>query len=145
MCSQCKTLKEKAEFHRNASQKGGLQSTCKSCSKARVAAYKSANPVTREKARGYSIKWKYGLSQEGVNTILQTQKNRCPICLDVLNHSRMHVDHCHRSNKIRGLLCFNCNLALGHLKDNEETAARASSYLKRHNEGLEKEIPEEDE
>src|ERR1035437_4505507 len=42
-----------------------------------------------------------------------------------------HRDHDHASGRIRGLLCSPCNLAVGHLRDNPDTAAKLSEYLRR--------------
>jgi hypothetical protein len=43
--------------------------------------------------------------------------------------SRFYIDHCHKTNKIRGLLCHHCNLALGHVDDNIEKLKGLISYL----------------
>ena len=39
------------------------------------------------------------------------------------------VDHCHDTNRVRGLLCTNCNVAIGHMKDDVERLRAAISYL----------------
>lgn len=46
---------------------------------------------------------------------------------------RLFVDHCHKTNKIRGLLCINCNNGLGAFKDNVFSLNRAIQYLKENN------------
>jgi hypothetical protein len=45
---------------------------------------------------------------------------------------RVHVDHCHISGKVRGVLCQNCNLGLGHFHDTPEKLERAAAYLRLH-------------
>ncbi|GGU95119.1 hypothetical protein GCM10010260_33080 [Streptomyces filipinensis] len=41
----------------------------------------------------------------------------------------MHVDHCHKTGRVRGVLCFNCNSAIGKLGDNPGPVCRAAAYL----------------
>ena len=45
-------------------------------------------------------------------------------------HQRPHIDHDHETGEVRGVLCHNCNLAIGHLKDDPELVARALAYLR---------------
>lgn len=44
---------------------------------------------------------------------------------------KLYIDHCHKTNQVRGLLCFSCNSALGHFKDNVESLKKAIKYLKK--------------
>lgn len=59
------------------------------------------------------------------------QVGRCAICEKLLSQDtkHIHVDHCHKTNKVRGLLCSNCNKGLGFFKDNTNSLARAILYL----------------
>ena len=41
----------------------------------------------------------------------------------------MHVDHCHKTGAVRGVLCFNCNAALGHVNDSQERLQKLKDYL----------------
>lgn len=61
------------------------------------------------------------------------QDGICAVCSDPLDlgPNRTHLDHCHETGKLRGLLCFGCNVGLGHFKDNLETLASAIKYLSR--------------
>lgn len=45
---------------------------------------------------------------------------------------RLNVDHCHRTNTLRGMLCFNCNVGIGHLREDPELFGRALAYLTSH-------------
>lgn len=79
-------------------------------------------------------KFKYGLSPEDYQLILDKQEDRCAICGQKFGehrHHKPHVDHDHMSGKVRGLLCFNCNSGIGHLKDDPALIQRALNYLKR--------------
>jgi len=59
------------------------------------------------------------------------QVGRCAICEEILSQDtkHIHVDHCHKTNKVRGLLCANCNKGLGFFKDNTRALERAILYL----------------
>lgn len=96
--------------------------------------YRKENP---EAFRKIDIKKKFGLTWEHYTELLKKQNNVCAICkqpetkLDyrskkVLNLS---VDHCHTTGKVRGLLCADCNRALGMFQDNTEILKNAIIYL----------------
>lgn len=84
----------------------------------------------------------YGSSLESVIEIYNSQLNKCAICdrkgyLAGTGAERMDVlvvDHCHTTNKYRGLLCNRCNLGIGHFLDNPDTLESAAKYLRRFNE-----------
>lgn len=84
--------------------------------------------------KGYSrdthYKHKYGLSLEDYNNLLIKQHGVCLIC-KLPEQSQLHlaVDHCHKTNKIRGLLCFHCNSGLGKFKDDPRLLQKALEYL----------------
>lgn len=77
----------------------------------------------------------YGSSLKEVETLLEKQNNLCFICEEMgfkMNehvHSPLNLDHCHSTGVVRGLLCHNCNRALGLFKDNIKRLKRAISYL----------------
>lgn len=84
----------------------------------------------KNKIRLYSIKQNYGLTQKHYESLLVAQNNICAICPSVLGE-KPHIDHCHETNKIRGLLCRHCNIGLGNFKDNITRLESAIAYLKR--------------
>lgn len=74
---------------------------------------------------------RYGLTEDDWDYLMKIQNSRCAICNVILQKGRhCHVDHCHTSGKVRGLLCSHCNLMLGHARDNVELLAKAITYLK---------------
>jgi hypothetical protein len=73
-------------------------------------------------------KVRYGLTDEKYQAMLIEQKGLCKICN--IKMSPPHVDHNHATNKVRGLLCDNCNRGIGHLKENITTMKSAIKYLK---------------
>jgi len=94
--------------------------------------YKKYQKTHKEKIREYCIKHKYNLTKLDFNNLLLAQNNRCAICnesLDLTNTRNIHIDHNHKTKKIRGILCQKCNQAIGLLRDNPEYAYNASIYL----------------
>ena len=89
--------------------------------------YKKKNPRA---AVGHHLRKRYGLSLEDYDNLVITQNNRCAICKEEEKEDvRLSVDHCHVTNKVRGLLCKNCNKALGLFRDNADNLVRAIEYL----------------
>jgi len=90
--------------------------------------WKRANPIA---SRKQTLKV-YGLTVDGYNKMFSKQKGCCAICLKHQTDLKetLHVDHCHETGKIRGLLCFRCNSMLGKCGDNTEILKSAIEYLK---------------
>lgn len=114
-CSKCKEIKPFLAFGINKANKNGLSSQCKDCRNYRV------------------VSKRYSLGSEGLKRMFQAQQGKCAIC----KHSEVNlkkglaVDHCHKTGKVRGLLCGNCNNGLGRFKDKIEYLKQAISYLER--------------
>lgn len=82
--------------------------------------------------RAYNLKSSHGLSLEDYQTMLEKQLGKCATCLlppDAKSKFVLHVDHNHATGKIRGLLCADCNLSLGKVKDEVDTLKRMIIYL----------------
>ena len=77
----------------------------------------------------------YNISLERYLQMLEDQKHRCAICktggfvMKRCHEMKLVIDHCHKTGEVRGLLCHNCNRALGLLHDDRESLARAVEYL----------------
>ena len=73
----------------------------------------------------------YNISLEDYNNLLESQNYTCKICKKEEKHTNkaLAVDHCHSTGKVRGLLCFDCNTALGKFKDSTELLYEAINYL----------------
>lgn len=82
---------------------------------------------TAERARVWALA--YGLSINNIDGILFAQEFKCAVCKTQLNNS-FHVDHCHKSGQVRGLLCSNCNTGLGLFQDNPDLLTAAAAYLR---------------
>jgi len=114
MCGQ--SLSEEC-FHKRTYKSGkiGLQHKCKSCStKVRKQYYKPHS----------SIRYKLKLTQREVDVI--TAPGQCAVCGST---ERLCIDHCHDTEKPRGLLCHKCNTALGLLDDDVQRILKLSQYL----------------
>jgi len=131
-CPICGELKERSEFHKWKSRQDGLAAYCKKCLNSKNKKWQKDNPeklLTLEEKRIYTRNKKFGISEEDYAQMLLTQNNQCGICKKEINWEAA-VDHCHATDKVRGLLCRNCNLGLGGFKDNIETIRKAILYVK---------------
>lgn len=80
--------------------------------------------------RNTYLKRKYGITEEQYNELLLEQAGKCAICLKKPRTRALAVDHDHKTNEIRGLLCSRCNHGLlGNAHDSIEMLKRALDYL----------------
>jgi hypothetical protein len=84
--------------------------------------------IRKDKLRDYALRRGYGISLVEFTAMAAKQHGRCLICRKIPT-SGLSVDHCHKSGKIRGLLCRACNSALGQIADNRQSLMRAVTYL----------------
>ena len=129
ICTDCGEEKQLSEFHKDRSIKGGYKAKCKKCYRKAQKVWEDCN---RDKRRKYRLKAEYGISIEHYNMLLSSQKGQCAICGIAVcpTGKRLAVDHCHTTNKVRGLLCQSCNTGLGKFKDNISNLEKAIKYLK---------------
>lgn len=143
VCTGCNETKEVTEFYKRASRPSGLVSRCKKCTDLAQGILQKT-----EGTRLYNRKsklWKnFGLTLEAYNKLLEDQNGVCAICYKpeiFLSRNgflkNMAVDHCHKTGKVRGLLCHHCNTGIGNLNDSIELLKEAIVYLEKHEgEGL---------
>lgn len=90
--------------------------------------------------KDYLLQRNFGITLEDYNTLLEAQGGACAVC-GKLNGSDIHsgertkqlsVDHDHKTGAIRGLLCNDCNRAIGQLQENPEILRKAADYLEFH-------------
>jgi len=79
-------------------------------------------------SRNYHLRRRYGITAEHADAMLAEQNGLCAICREA---PAEHVDHDHVTGRVRGLLCFNCNGALGQFRDRRDLMLRAIAYLDR--------------
>lgn len=94
-------------------------------------AHKLYTEKNKDKIKNSRLLREYGITLEEFKRMRESI-TQCEICEWELSDKNCHIDHCHTSGKVRGLLCFNCNAALGMLKESELIMNRAIEYLKKH-------------
>ena len=84
--------------------------------------------------RRHKLKKHYNLTECEYDAILRIQDYKCACCKtsEPGGRGRWHVDHCHDSGLVRGLLCHHCNVGIGHLGDNLNGLIQAVEYLRKH-------------
>jgi protein-arginine kinase activator protein McsA len=137
MCNVCQQEKSLDDFHKKTNAKDGRQTVCKECNKAKVKEWQGHSAKYREyvKDRDNNASKqfarrakKYGLTVDELLDMIDGAENKCKICKR--NPVQwLVVDHCHKTNIVRGLLCEKCNQALGLLDDNPEYLESAIKYL----------------
>ena len=143
VCSKCSIEKPVSEYSKETRSKDGFLRICKVC---RNSYHKIWYDKNKDKLRRYSkkryiknkqyhyeyrIKKTFDISIEEYNEMFSKQNGECAICgihQKDLNR-RLAIDHCHTTNKIRGLLCGKCNCGIGNLEDNIELLKKAIKYL----------------
>jgi hypothetical protein len=94
--------------------------------------YKRRKKQSYDYVKNAILKSRYGITLDEMNSFYIVQKGRCAICNSPFfgdNKVSIRVDHDHKKNQVRALLCQNCNLGLGHFKENIITLKEAIKYL----------------
>ncbi|MDQ3914109.1 MAG: endonuclease VII domain-containing protein [Actinomycetota bacterium] len=125
-CPQCGLDKPPDDFPRHRGNKTGRHTYCKPCHNERTKRYKQRRHGSE---KSYLLSHRYGISAEQVHRLMQAQNGLCAICRAA---EPKHVDHCHDSSEVRGLLCLNCNQGIGRFEDDVPTLRRAMHYLLAH-------------
>ena len=146
-CLQCGleaiTIDDLELFAKGNESKHGRQNLCKSCENKRKREHdrtiylKEYNKKKRVEGcvkfkrteRNQQLKKNYGIRIEDYEKMFIDQNGLCKICLSDNGGKTLHVDHCHSTGKVRGLLCSKCNTALGLFNDNIKTLSNAIIYL----------------
>ena len=119
-CGKCNLTKSLDSFHSDKHTVSGLTSSCKECKKE----YHKKNKESIKKTRAKLI---YGISDTKYDELVNI--NNCQICNKEVEGTKRHIDHCHSTGTVRGILCRKCNLGLGHFRDNENHLKSAIEYL----------------
>jgi hypothetical protein len=136
ICTKCKKVKDISNFSKKNAKgrKPGLQPRCKACSIEDVNEWREK--TGEDGLKDFYYKRTYDMSLEDFNKTFIKQDGKCPLCYKQLNlrgtsGDRAVVDHCHKSGKVRGILCNECNRGLGYFKDNTMALLNAAAYLTR--------------
>jgi hypothetical protein len=145
-CTKCGEYKDTNCFRPRRWLKRGFHSWCKDCEKVgnklryelnyipKPKIVKEINPdEVKLEAKKRMLKYRYKLDYNNYLLLYEQQDRKCKICnvekeLGTVNG--LLVDHCHTTNKVRGLLCSNCNSGLGKFMENYDIIIKASQYIK---------------
>jgi hypothetical protein len=142
-CQSCKVVLELDQFHSETGRYDGKSRVCKQCAYARHNNWRLKNldkmrdasrkwrTLNPELAKDHGRKGRYGLPIGAFERMLAEQKGTCAICetSDPGGKGTFHVDHCHDTGIIRGLLCHNCNVGIGNMRHSTDLLRRAITYL----------------
>ena len=158
ICNRCKADKPTSEFYVSTRTPTGFTRRCKKCycevamqtdkarkaretpeerearlerQRVRVRRYRERHlEKIQANARAHHIRKHYGLTLADEAMYVSVQRGSCAICRKALTtEARRVVDHCHKSGKVRGVLCNSCNTGLGAFKDDVRVLMRAVAYL----------------
>lgn len=145
ICSCCEKLVPLTNFYKESRTKDGYQRRCKDCQKksAQISyadnkpkvLSRSKEKYDPKKRRDRTLMENYGITLEQYELMLELQGGKCEICgSDDPSHNsgRFVVDHCHQTNKVRGLLCGECNFMIGKAADDVGRLKSAIAYIERY-------------
>ncbi len=127
-CNTCKEIKDISEFSIEKRVKSGLRSQCKECANKYYQSNAGQNKVLLRR---------FGITIKQYEQMLKNQDNKCAICKQEEIRCdyrygklrKLSVDHDHKTKKIRGLLCGDCNTAIGLLKEDIKLVKNAFEYM----------------
>ena len=148
VCTKCGKPKPLDDFWNHPTGKYGKRPRCKECVGSenyehlqnRLAIEPSYN---RDRVKVWSQKGdnkrrrnllgRYGITLEEYDALFAEQDEKCAVCGDGFEDSeRRALDHDHESGKVRGILHYRCNMAIGVFKDSPELCRKAAEYLEKH-------------
>lgn len=138
-CTACNIEKELDEFFKRKASPDKHSPHCKECDNKKRKAWRESNPVRQQQSnRNRQLLKRYGMTLDDYEEMFNQQGRKCGICGVTENYSgntgprkdwSFSVDHCHETGKVRGLLCNDCNRALGLFKDSVELLDKAKAWL----------------
>lgn len=160
-CTKCDKILPRDTFCKDKKRSDGKHPWCRYCVKAyrikhdkkpetieKIRTYQreyARRPKRKQQIREYQrtdagrrVQWKsklfskYGLTEAAYAALVESQGGKCAVCQDPLVSTRhTHVDHCHKTGVVRGILCHNCNRALGAARDSPVILRGLIAYLGR--------------
>lgn len=91
-----------------------------------------ASNKRKEHAKWLRVKKEYGITKDDFFLMKKSQHSKCSICSTDLNEKNTHIDHCHKTGKVRSLLCSRCNQAIGLLDEDLQKIQKAADYIRSH-------------
>ena len=157
-CARCEETKAVESFANDKQKADGKDAYCRECraefqrnwrnrdrenyrAKARASRVKNAGSINAKQRADYAknpLKWRdynlralYGITAAEYDAMFEAQQGRCAIC-GKTSKRKLHVDHNHKTKKVRALLCTNHNTALGLFDEDPDLLRRAIEYLNYH-------------
>lgn len=132
LCYECEQVHPVSAFGKVTFGDGerGVRRVCRKCLSARQVAYYNRDLASAQRYWWERSIAKYGLTSETWNALFDSQGRKCAICGAQENgKKRFHVDHCHATGVVRGILCTKCNVGIGALQDDPSVIRVALLYL----------------
>lgn len=141
-CPKCKKTKQVTHFHKDRGSASGCQPYCKLCinnanrqryrdDPVRYAAiskrWQAKNVESYRRYKKQQRARRFGITVKRLEELEVKANGHCQICRQ---KCVLHLDHCHKTKRVRGLLCSHCNKGLGQFRDNPSFLAAAITYLK---------------
>ena len=129
-CCKCHKFFNASHFYKNKTYQDRLTGACKECKKSDSNKRYHSNP---DILRNSTLKRKFGITLDEYNQMLVNQNFKCACCGTSTPQGKgiFHVDHCHKTGNIRGLLCHLCNTGIGKLGDDLPGLLKAVKYLEK--------------
>jgi hypothetical protein len=107
---------------------GRTNKACRECHKQQCKKRWNARPWLDRWSSRYYL---YGVTKEFLLDLHEKQQGKCKICgMEPETNRGLHIDHCHATGRVRGLLCHGCNTGLGAMKESPEVLSKAIEYLR---------------
>ena len=134
-CTKCGIEKPLSEYYKDRSKDSGIRNSCKMCDRLKSHLWRQKDQARTRKCWRYSkLKKKYNITEAQYQEMKTNQHNKCDICKEELRPGHLHaIDHCHKTGKVRAILCRGYNLLLGQAKDSIEILKSAQTYLEKYN------------
>ena len=146
-CKKCNISKALSEFNKQKDTYDGLRSWCKDCFNLNSLEWRQENPeqskqnvrewhdenVDYDYRRTFSLKKRYGITQEDFERLHNQQNGLCALCSKPFKKIA-RVEHCHTTGKVRGLVCDGCNLNIAYyekFEKNPELIEKIVKYLEK--------------
>lgn len=131
-CTKCEQELPLTAYYTD-SRTGKPRGRCKEClcDEDRTRYFRNGKEYSASKRRERTLREGYNMSLTDYDDMLDSQQGKCAICGSYPKSKPLAVDHCHHSGVIRGLLCSNCNTALGLFADDGARMEKAIAYLKK--------------
>ena len=135
-CRKCHKDLSVTYFWGDKSNADGLQHSCKTCGKLNTYGYRAGAGKVRFIVTMHKSKLKrFKITPEDFDRMISAQDYKCAICrlperaMVYGVPKRLAIDHCHKTGRVRGLLCQACNRGIGYLGDSKDLLQAALKYL----------------